>query len=81
MWAIITEDVGSCAARWSLINQRSGVASPTQSSRVHDCVAGEDGTKALPLSHNATEGGVGPHGYNSVLWVHLEVLIAGDIAS
>lgn len=81
LWVIITDGVGSRSSRWLLINHSSGVASPTQPCRVHHFVAKEDGTEAPPLSHNATEGGVAPHRYNSVLWVHLELLIAGYIMS
>lgn len=36
---VVTDDVGSCSAGWSLINYCSSIASPTQSSCVYDRVA------------------------------------------
>lgn len=81
LWVVYTEDVGSRPAGQSLINRCSGITSPAEPYRVHDCPAVAHGTELLPFFHNATEGGVGPSGYNYVLGVHLVFFIAGDIAS
>lgn len=76
-----TDDICSRGSWRSLVNPCGGITPPTQSCHTHDSVSVHNATKEPPLSHNAAEGGVGSHRYNSVLGEHLWPLVAGEILS
>lgn len=78
---LVADHVISRAARRALVNHCDGITSSAQLWCVHDQFSIVDVIKGLPLSHNATKGGVGPNLYNSVYRVDLEFLIAGEVIS
>lgn len=75
---VATHDVGSRSVGQRLVHSRNGVTPTAQWGRVHDRAAVLDGMQLLPFLHNAAEGGVAPHGDDSVLGEHVD-RIARDI--